>query len=517
MRVLPAVVAALACVACSQNAPEGPAGPKGDQGTPGATGPAGERGPQGERGLSGEIGPQGPQGSSGANGTNGTNGMNGAPGPAGPQGLQGPAGMVLVLDGGVVTGPAGASVIVTPIAVGTAPCTTGGVRITQLSDGGTTSLCNGAVGPIGLQGVAGPQGPRGPAGASISASLLNSLSPQCPTGGALVSLADGGTLPVCNGAQGPQGQVGPAGPMGSQGVAGPVGAVGPMGNIGPAGPAGPAGSVGPAGPAGGVGPQGPAGVAGAAGPAGAVGPSGPPGVPGAALYLDGGLAFPNDTPSFAGFTSLAYTGAFGGVIGANQKCAAEFPGASFCTIADFDRSNPLVPPGPAGAWIDSDRATSGARSRSSCGYWSVGTNADNGTNLTSLGVFTGQVSCNNVKPLACCRAPTNSVFRGFTAGVTTGSLGGVIGANQRCNAEFPGASFCTIADFDRANPVVTPSASGAWIDSDRAVSGARSRSSCGNWSVGTNADNGTNLTALGVFTGQVSCNNLKPIACCQAR
>ncbi|MDP1914938.1 MAG: hypothetical protein Q8L14_01745 [Myxococcales bacterium] len=452
--------------------------------------------------------------------------------------------MVLVLDGGVVTGPAGASVIVTPIAVGTAPCTTGGVRITQLSDGGTTSLCNGAVGPIGLQGVAGPQGPSGPAGASISASILNPLSPQCPTGGVLVSLSDGGTLPVCNGSQGPQGMVGPSGPMGSQGVAGPVGAVGPQGAIGPVGPAGPigptgltgatgapgsggpqgpmgpagpVGGVGPSGPAGTVGPQGPAGVAGPVGPAGAVGPSGPPGVPGPALYLDGGLAFPNDTPSFAGFTSLTYTGAIGGVIGANQKCGAEFPGASFCTIADFDRSNPLVAPGPSGAWIDSDRAASGARSRTSCGNWNVGTNADNGTNLTALGVFTGQVYCNNIKPLACCRAPTNSIFRGFTTAVMTGSLGGAIGANQLCNAEFPGASFCTIADFDRANPVVAPSASGAWIDSDRATSGARSRTSCGNWSVGTNADNGTNLTALGAFTGQVSCNNLKPIACCQAR
>ncbi|MBE2252188.1 MAG: collagen-like protein [Myxococcus sp.] len=333
-------------------------------------------------------------------------------------------------------------------------------------------------------------------------------------------------LTGATGAAGPMGSPGPQGAIGPMGPAGPTGPVGPMGSVGPQGPSGPAGApgmagpAGPAGPVGATGAQGPAGPQGAPGPAGppgATGPAGPAGPVGPALYLDGGLAFPNDTPTFAGFTSATYTGSLDGVVGANQKCHAEFPGSALCTIADFDRSNPLVAPTALGAWIDSDRATSGARNRSSCGGWTIGTTADYGTNLNATGVFVGQVYCNNIKPLACCRAPTSSVFRGFTSALRTGNLGGVIGANQLCHSEFPGSSLCTIADYDRANPLVAPGGTGAWIDSDRAVSGARSRSSCGNWTVGTTADYGTNLNQHGFFTGQVYCNASKPVACCQSR
>src|SRR4051812_26880665 len=110
----------------------GPAGPTGETGPGGPAGPKGDVGPQGFPGMPGEPGAQGAQG---------------------PQGLQGPQGAVLVVDGGVVTGPAGGSVIVTAVTPGGMPCPTGGVRITQLSDGGITHLCNGAVGPQGVPGI----------------------------------------------------------------------------------------------------------------------------------------------------------------------------------------------------------------------------------------------------------------------------------------------------------------------------------------------------------------------------
>jgi hypothetical protein len=101
---------------------------------------------------------------------------------------------VLVVDGGVVTGPPGSSVLVTPITPGGATCPNGGVRITQLADGGNTNICNGADGMQGPAGMMGAQGPQGPAGMM--------------------------------GAQGQQGMPGPAGMVGPQGLTGPSGPAG---------------------------------------------------------------------------------------------------------------------------------------------------------------------------------------------------------------------------------------------------------------------------------------------------
>jgi hypothetical protein len=480
MRVVVSLLSALMLFGCST------------EGTPGPVGPQGEVGPAGSMGAPGPVGPQGNVG---------------PVGPVGPQGALGPAGQVLVVDGGVVTGPPGASVVVTPITAGGATCPAGGQRLTQLSDGGISSVCNGAP---GAAGATGPAGPAGPVGASLTATALPMLSPQCPTGGVLVGLADGGTLPVCNGA------------IGSTGATGAIGAIGATGAIGPIGPTGPAGPVGPAGSPGATGATG---APGAAGAPGAIGPAGPPGAPGPALYLDGGLAFPNETPSFAGFTAATYTGNLGGHVGANAKCNAEFAGSVYCTLSDFDRSNHTAAPSAVGAWIDSDRSSTGQRAQNSCSTggasWSLGTSGDTGTNLNTLGTFTSQTSCNQVKPLACCRVPSAVIFRGFTAAIFTGSLGGHVGANAKCVTEFPGSFFCTLSDFDKANTLAPPPSSGAWIDSNRAASGSRAQNSCStggaSWNLGTAGDTGTNLNALGTFNSQTSCNAIKPLACCQNR
>ena len=117
-------------------------------------------------GAMGAPGAQGTAGTPGADGLAGPKGDPGTPGaigPAGPQGLQGPGGTVLVLDGGVVVGPPGSSVAVTPITAGGAICPYGGVRVTQLSDGGITNVCNGAS-PV------------------ITTTPLPVMSPQCATG-----------------------------------------------------------------------------------------------------------------------------------------------------------------------------------------------------------------------------------------------------------------------------------------------------------------------------------------------
>lgn len=106
-------------------------------------------------GCSSEPGAQGPEGPAGAAGPRGE------PGPAGPPG---PQGAVLLVDGGVLMGPPGAGVVVAPVSAGSPVCPTGGVRVTQLSDGGVTYVCSGAVGAQGPAGPAGPAGPQGPPG-----------------------------------------------------------------------------------------------------------------------------------------------------------------------------------------------------------------------------------------------------------------------------------------------------------------------------------------------------------------
>jgi hypothetical protein len=78
----------------------------------------------------------------------------------------------------------------------------------------------------------------------------------------------------------------------------------------------------------------------------------------------------------------------------------------------------------------------------------------------------------------------------------------------------------TISDFDRANPLVAPPSSGAWISSDRTSTGVQAQNSGSgggaSWNNGVN-DTGTNLNALGVSGNQVACTNQKPLACCQPR
>ncbi len=446
----------------------------------------GAPGAQGPQGLKGDPGADGAMGAAGAMGAGG------AQGPQGVQGLQGPAGTVLVLDGGVVTGPAGSSVLVSVIAAGGATCPSGGVRVTQLSDGGLTNVCN---------GVTGPQGLTGPA---LTASALPSMSAVCPTGGVLLGLPDGGSLPVCNGAQGV------AGPTGLPGVAGPQGA---MGSVGPAGPAGTQGLTGPTGLTGAAGSQGPTGNT---GPAGAVGPQGQ------VLYLDGGVVLsPGGGPEFAGFTSMTYSGLLGGYPGAHAKCSAEFPGAFLCTVSDYDDANSPVAPGGTGAWIDYNRTTSGQRDHSSCANnaaWNWGTTGTTGRSLNAIGYPT-TAYCNELKPLACCRQVSRIVFRGYTAATYNGLLGGYPGANAKCSAEFPGSFLCTTAEYDLGNSPVAPGAAGAWSDYNRTTTGQRDHSSCANngaWNWGITGTTGRSMNALGYPT-TANCSDVKPLACCSKR
>lgn len=502
--LVPLVVVLAGCPSTSGT--EGPAGPQGAQGPQGATGAPGAKGDKGDKGDQGDVGQQGQQGAQGAQGQQG---------PAGPQGIQGPQGAVLVVDGGVVIGPPGASVIVTPVTPGGMPCPNGGIRVTQLSDAGISHVCNGADGMNGAPGAQGAQGPIGPQGVSVTASVLAMMSPQCPTGGLLITLPDGGATTLCNGAQGPQGTQGPTGASGMQG---------PQGLPGPGGPQGVQGVQGPPGATGATGPAGMQGMTGLTGPAGATGP------PGAVLYVDGGVVVAADWVTFAGFTATLYTGNLGGRVGGHAACESEFPGSHFCDENEYSRTTSDATVGLNGAWIDDyDVSQPAARGLSTiCSRWSQGTTSYEGILIRPDGtvgtsyVSTSNYGCGLARPVACCFAKATSRFRGFTPMTYTGNLGGRLGAHAICRAAFPGSHFCHEGEYGRATSSTPVPASGVWIDDyDAAQPGDRGLSTiCSRWSQGTTSYEGILIRTDGtigtsyVSTSNYGCGTQRPLACC---
>lgn len=253
------------------------------------------------------------------------------------------------------------------------------------------------------------------------------------------------------------------------------------------------------------------------------------------LYLDGGAVFIDATRvEFAGFTSAAYNGNLGGFMGANQKCDLEFPGSYFCQGAEYDLANTSAQPPVNGAWIDVQVDTNGRRSTSACRFDS-GNLAWTSSDATSAAVYSqGAVTrgpgtttnyyCNVVRPLSCCRRRNPVRFRGFTTATYNGNLGGYMGANQKCSAEFPGSYFCQGAEYDLANTAAQPPAIGAWIDVQVDSNGRRSTSAC-RFESGNLAWTSSDSTSAAVYSqGAVTrgpgtgtnyyCNVVRPLACC---
>lgn len=461
---------------------------------PGTEGQKGENGAQGPAGPQGPVGPKGDKGDTGATGAQGQQGVQGPVGADGPQGLQGPAGSVLVIDGGVVVGPPGSSVVVTPITSGGVTCPAGGVRITQLSDGGITNVCNGAA---GAQGVAGPSGTQGPAGASVTTSTLPNLSPQCATGGLLITFPDAGTAALCNGAQG------------ATGATGAIGPAGPAGSIGPPGATGPAGSIGPAGPAGGPGPAGP------------MGPAGPPG---AVLYVDGGVLLVNGGALsgrhlVAGITTFTTNGNIGGRTQANARCAAEFPTSHLCNDFEFrEARGSATLPAPA-AWLEYGGTAGEAYNDSYCTKWTSASATSSGLVALPTGYTTSTapgLTCASVLPLACCVGGVNR-FRGYTAFTTNGAIGGRTPANARCSAEFPGSHLCNDFEVRESRGSVPLAAQAAWLEYGGTAGEAYNDSYCTKWTSSSATQSGLVILPTGYTTSTapgLTCASVLPLACC---
>jgi hypothetical protein len=366
---------------------------------------------------------------------------------------------VLVLDGGVVTGPAGPGVVLTTVTAGGAPCPTGGVRITQLSDGGIAHVCNGIEGPQGPQG---PQGPTGPTG------------PQGPTG------STGAT-----GAQGPQGSTGPQGA---------TGATGATGSIGPAGPTGP------------IGPQGPAGAV--------------LYVDGGFVVTSGTTASAL-RPTLVGYTAFTTNGNIGGRTQANVRCNTEFQGSHMCTQSEYRYSRPNIVMNAAGAWLDYGNSSDPHEPYDSsyCTNFTSATSSINGVAALPSGYTSGSTfTCATVLPLACCVFPSMVKLRGYTAFTTNGNIGGRLQANARCAAEFGGSHVCTQAEFRYARPNLALNAAGAWLDYGNSSDPLEPYDSsyCTNFTSASTSINGVAALPTGYTTGSTfTCATVLPLACCE--
>lgn len=479
-----------------------------------------------------QEGPQGPAGPQGATGPAG------AQGPAGPEGPQGPPGQVLVLDGGVVTGPPGphgASVVMTLLSPG-AECSAGGVRL-ALEDGGSPQVvCHGAA---GAQGQQGPAGMAGTNGASVTVTALDGGA--CPYGGVRIQTDGGAPAYACSGAPGAQG---PAGTQGAQGLQGPQGPQGPQGLQGLPGAAGTSVTV----TAVSVGdfncPYGGSrfvvGSVISYACSGAPGPMGPPG-PGGGGSGDGGVVSSPEGAgtegyAFLGFTTASFSGDLGGLQGAHAKCAAQYAQAHLCTWREYELLGSAAPLPAAGAWVDDARYPSSStpavspRDRENsyaCNNWRSSTDSSAGF-IDSQGIYTATYvanACATARPLACCRGPQGAWFRGFTTMSFSGNLGGLQGAHAKCASQYAGAHLCTWREYDLVGSSVPVPAAGAWVDDARYPSSStpnvtpRDRENsyaCNNWRSSSDSSAGF-IDPQGIYTATYvanACAAARPLACC---
>lgn len=115
---------------------------------------------------------------------------------------------------------------------------------------------------------------------------------------------------------------------------------------------------------------------------------------------------------------------------------------------------------------------------------------------------------------------------GYTSATSNGSMGGIIGANARCAAQFAGSHLCTTREFQWASVDVSPGAQGAWVDGSQFSTNSypnqhpRDRDSsytCSGWTNASNTnDYSSFLSALGTMTSPANgtCGQQRPLACC---
>ena len=263
----------------------GSTGPVGSTGATGPQGSTGSTGPIGSTGSTGPVGSTGATGNTGPTGATGLTGSTGPTGPVGPTGATGASDRYYATSATSVTIGLGNKVIVVQAGLGYAP----GQPVIVSFDStnymtGTVVIYNGTTGELNVNVT-------GTVGSGTYASWTVALN--AVVGATGLNGATGATGPVGQtGATGPSG-----GPTGSTGATGETGATGPSG-----GPTGATGLTGNTGPTGATGPAGGFGATGASGITGATGATGPlPTIGGANTSVQY-----NDGTTFAGDANLTW-------------------------------------------------------------------------------------------------------------------------------------------------------------------------------------------------------------------
>lgn len=255
---------------------------------------------------------------------------------------------------------------------------------------------------------------------------------------------------------------------------------------------------------------------------------------GPALLLDGG-AIPlsaSDGYVFAGYTVATFTGDLGGPIGSNAKCAAEFPGSHLCSDREFKWAGVGVIPGAAGFWIGRTVFPTGSTPSpqprdvigATCDNWRSAATDINANFHDVMGIDTSVYGgCATQRQLACCRSGHSTWFRGFTSMTYTGNLGGPLGSNQKCAAEYPGSHLCSDREFKWAGVGVTPGVNGFWagrtVDSSASTPTPQPRdlifATCDNWRSAATDINGAYHARNGTEASDYGgCAITRQLACC---
>jgi hypothetical protein len=278
---------------------------------------------------------------------------------------------------------------------------------------------------------------------------------------------------------------------------------------------------------------------------------GPPGLKGD-RGAAGGL-FGEHAAAFAGFTSVAVTGAVGGREQMHARCAAEIPNSHLCHAVEYQLATSGAPVPANGAWMDSSAAVDGAFTAAAlndevaapssgryiardpyanCTGWTT-TASSSGLALGVGGQFLQ--SCADARVLACCSSTYRERFRGYTSTTSTGAAGGRAAMHARCGVEFAGAHLCHVAEYERAAPTISPPTTGAWLDasgyaspSGGTIESRAASPNAGRWAGRSVYDNCANWTDAGTSPGfpsagftvrpglvtSMSCAVARSLACC---
>ena len=122
----------------------------------------------------------------------------------------------------------------------------------------------------------------------------------------------------------------------------------------------------------------------------------------------------------------------------------------------------------------------------------------------------------------------NNSFRGYTSVAYKGDLGGYVGANQKCNAEYSGSHMCDSEEMILSSTLEAPSDK-AWVRpkivaslsenegveyTGREIGIAGSNYDCRFWLSDSLGDTGFYINSAGIFDHFTVCRSEFPIACC---